>query len=82
MAARALRTLLGVSDLETRPVGGGVLQLTVVGIGCNNFGRRLDAEGTARVVHAALDEGITFFDAADEYGFGATEENETLQASL
>jgi aryl-alcohol dehydrogenase-like predicted oxidoreductase len=74
VAARALRTLLGVSDLETRPVGGGVLQLTVVGIGCNNFGRRLDAAGAARVVHAALDAGITFFDTADLYGSGRSEE--------
>jgi len=63
-----------VSDLETRPVGGGVLQATVVGVGCNNFGRRVDSEGTARVVHAALDEGITFFDTADIYGNGQSEE--------
>jgi aryl-alcohol dehydrogenase-like predicted oxidoreductase len=65
---------VGVTELETRPVGGGVLQATVVGLGCNNFGRRVDAEGTARVVHAALDEGITFFDTADIYGNGQSEE--------
>jgi aryl-alcohol dehydrogenase-like predicted oxidoreductase len=46
----------------------------VVGLGCNNFGRRVDTEGTARVVHAALDEGITFFDTADIYGGGQSEE--------
>jgi aryl-alcohol dehydrogenase-like predicted oxidoreductase len=46
----------------------------VVGLGCNNFGRRVDAEGTARVVHAALEEGITFFDTADIYGGGQSEE--------
>jgi aryl-alcohol dehydrogenase-like predicted oxidoreductase len=63
-----------VSDLETRPVGGGVLQATVVGLGCNNFGRRVDAEGATRVVHAALEEGITFFDTADIYGGGQSEE--------
>ncbi|HEY6470425.1 MAG TPA: aldo/keto reductase [Candidatus Dormibacteraeota bacterium] len=62
-----------MSDAETRPLGG-VLQVTVVGIGCNNFGRRLDAAGTATVVHAALDEGITFFDTADIYGEGKSEE--------
>jgi aryl-alcohol dehydrogenase-like predicted oxidoreductase len=62
-----------MSDLETRQLGG-VLQVTVVGIGCNNFGRRLDAAGAARVVHAALDEGITFFDTADTYGEGQSEE--------
>ncbi len=62
-----------MSDAETRPLGG-VLQVTVVGIGCNNFGRRLDAAGAATVVHAALDEGITFFDTADIYGGGKSEE--------
>jgi aryl-alcohol dehydrogenase-like predicted oxidoreductase len=63
-----------MSDLETRPAGGGVLQATVVGIGCNNFGRRLDAAATARVVLTALEEGITFFDTADTYGNGQSEE--------
>jgi aryl-alcohol dehydrogenase-like predicted oxidoreductase len=62
-----------VSDLETRPVGGGVLQATIVGLGCNNFGRRVDAEATTRIVHAALEEGITFFDTADIYGGGQSE---------
>ena len=42
--------------------------VSVVGVGCNNFGSRLDEEGTAAVVHAALDAGITFFDTADMYG--------------
>jgi aryl-alcohol dehydrogenase-like predicted oxidoreductase len=63
-----------MSDLETRSAGGGVLQATVVGIGCNNFGRRLDADATARVVLTALEEGITFFDTADTYGNGQSEE--------
>jgi aryl-alcohol dehydrogenase-like predicted oxidoreductase len=63
-----------VSDLETRPVGRGVLQATVVGLGCNNFGRRVDAAGTKRIVSAALEEGITFFDTADVYGGGQSEE--------
>jgi aryl-alcohol dehydrogenase-like predicted oxidoreductase len=44
------------------------LDVSVVGLGCNNFGKKLDAAGTARVVHAALDAGITFFDTADSYG--------------
>jgi aryl-alcohol dehydrogenase-like predicted oxidoreductase len=65
---------VGMSDLETRSAGGGVLQATVVGIGCNNFGRRLDADATARVVLTALEEGITFFDTADTYGNGQSEE--------
>jgi len=46
----------------------------VVGLGCNNFGGRVDAKGTAEVVHAALDAGINFFDTADIYGAGASEE--------
>jgi aryl-alcohol dehydrogenase-like predicted oxidoreductase len=49
------------------------LELSEVGMGCNNFGRALDADGTAAVVGAALDEGITFFDCADVYGGGQSE---------
>ena len=41
---------------------------SVVGLGCNNFGRKLDADGTREVVDAALDAGITLFDTADIYG--------------
>jgi len=49
--------------MEHRRVGS--LNVSVVGIGCNNFGWRTDAAGTAAVVHAALDAGINFFDTAD-----------------
>jgi aryl-alcohol dehydrogenase-like predicted oxidoreductase len=52
--------------MDTRSLGS--LQVTVVGIGCNNFGGRLDAERSTGVVHAALDAGINFFDTADIYG--------------
>jgi aryl-alcohol dehydrogenase-like predicted oxidoreductase len=52
----------------------GSLSVSVVGLGCNNFGIRLDAERTARVVHAALDAGIDFFDTADVYGGTRSEE--------
>jgi aryl-alcohol dehydrogenase-like predicted oxidoreductase len=48
--------------------------VSTVGLGCNNFGTRIDAEATARVVHAALDHGITLFDTADIYGRGLSEE--------
>ena len=58
--------------METRRIGS--LRVTVVGLGCNNFGRRLDAGQTATVVHAALDAGITFFDTADIYGGTRSEE--------
>ncbi|HEU4698585.1 MAG TPA: aldo/keto reductase [Gemmatimonadales bacterium] len=58
--------------MDTRRIG--ALEVSVIGLGCNNFGRRLDAAATARVVHAALDAGITFFDTADIYGTGLSEE--------
>ncbi|MBM7786065.1 aldo/keto reductase [Tenggerimyces flavus] len=54
--------------MRYRSLGNSGLQVSVVGIGCNNFGGRLDADGTREVVHAALDEGITLFDTADVYG--------------
>lgn len=52
--------------MRTRSIGS--LEVTVVGIGCNNFGRELGADATREIVHAALDQGITFFDTADSYG--------------
>ena len=58
--------------METRRIGS--LSVSVVGLGCNNFGERLDAERTASVVQAALDAGITFFDTADIYGGTRSEE--------
>jgi aryl-alcohol dehydrogenase-like predicted oxidoreductase len=53
----------------------GPLEVTVVGLGCNNFGRRVDEVGTRAVIDAALDAGVSFFDTADVYGSG---ESETL----
>src|SRR5262245_34905168 len=52
----------------------GPLNVSLVGIGCNNFGWRTDAAGTAATVDAALDAGINFFDTADVYGGGESEE--------
>src|SRR5438093_9521530 len=52
----------------------GSLNVSVVGIGCNNFGWRTDAAGTAAVVDGALDAGINFFDTADCYGAGQSEQ--------
>lgn len=52
----------------------GELEVGVVGLGCNNFGRRVDADGTRAVVDAAIDAGVTLFDTADAYGDGASEE--------
>ncbi|PZG13625.1 aldo/keto reductase [Micromonospora craterilacus] len=58
-----------------RRLGDSGLVVSVVGIGCNNFGRKLDLDGTRAVVDAALDVGINFFDSADIYGepHGASE---------
>lgn len=58
--------------METRRIG--ALEVPVVGLGCNNFGGRLDAAATARVVDAALASGITFLDTADIYGGTLSEE--------
>ncbi|MCX5108685.1 aldo/keto reductase [Streptomyces sp. NBC_00378] len=60
--------------METREYGDGGPQLSVVGLGCNNFGMKLDAEGSRAVVAAALDAGITHFDTAEMYGDGKSEE--------
>ena len=60
--------------MRTRRVGEGGPEVTVVGLGCNNFGGRVDLEGTRAVVDAALEEGITLFDTADIYGNGGGSE--------
>jgi aryl-alcohol dehydrogenase-like predicted oxidoreductase len=54
--------------VEQRNLGKSGLLVSVVGLGCNNFGGRIDFEATEKVVHKALDLGITFFDEADTYG--------------
>ena len=58
----------------TRTLGDSGPPVSSVGLGCNNFGRRVDLEGTRAVVGAALDEGVTFFDTADIYGGGGRSE--------
>ena len=54
--------------METRNLGRSGLRVSVIGLGCNNFGGRLNVDATRRVVHRALDAGITLFDTADMYG--------------
>jgi aryl-alcohol dehydrogenase-like predicted oxidoreductase len=54
--------------MEHRPLGSSGIEVSVVGLGCNNFGRRVELEGTRAVVDAALDAGATFLDTADIYG--------------
>jgi len=61
-----------MAAVKTRPLG--PLEVTVVGLGCNNFGGRVDEAGTRGVIDAALDAGVTFFDTADIYGGGGGSE--------
>jgi aryl-alcohol dehydrogenase-like predicted oxidoreductase len=63
-----------VTSLPTRPLGDSGLTVTAVGLGCNNFGRRVDLDGARAVVDAALAEGVTFLDTADIYGGGGASE--------
>jgi aryl-alcohol dehydrogenase-like predicted oxidoreductase len=65
--------------METRKIGS--LDVTIVGLGCNNFGMRIDADQTKAVVDACFDAGITFFDTADVYG-GRGKSEEFLGAAL
>ena len=54
--------------MRQNPLGRSELTVSAVGLGCNNFGRRLDRAGTRAVIDAALDAGMTFLDTADIYG--------------
>jgi aryl-alcohol dehydrogenase-like predicted oxidoreductase len=58
--------------VEKRKIGS--LEVSLVGLGCNNFGWRIDANGSAAVIDAAIDSGINFLDTADLYGAGQSEE--------
>lgn len=60
--------------MKQRNLGKSGLAVSVVGLGCNNFGDRTDPEASRKVIHKALDLGITLFDTADIYGkFGGSE---------
>ncbi len=60
--------------MRYRPLGQSGLLVSVVGLGCNNFGSRLDVDGTRAVVDAAIDAGISLFDTSDTYGGGGGSE--------
>jgi aryl-alcohol dehydrogenase-like predicted oxidoreductase len=60
--------------VRTRRIPGTTLEASVVGLGCNNFGGRIDEEASRAVIDAALDAGVTFFDTADVYGGGGGSE--------
>src|SRR3569623_1222402 len=63
----AARTLLTGSSMDIRNLGGSGLRVSAVGLGCNNFGQRTDLDTSRKVIHRALDLGITLFDTADIY---------------
>ena len=60
--------------MEYRNLGPSGLKVSLTGLGCNNFGMTIDESATEAVVGAALDEGINFFDTADIYGGGKSEQ--------
>ena len=63
-----------MSELPTRRVGHSELDATVLGLGSNNFGGRLDLDGTRAVIDACFEHGVTFIDTADRYGATRSEE--------
>ncbi|HWD68687.1 MAG TPA: aldo/keto reductase [Solirubrobacteraceae bacterium] len=63
-----------MTKIETRPLGHSSIQVSVVGLGCNQFGGRLDLAGTREVIDGAISHGITFLDTADRYGNTRSEE--------
>ncbi len=67
--------------MEYRTLGRSGLHVSVVGLGCNNFGMKIDKDATAAVVNRAIDAGITLFDTANIYG-GAGKSEEFLGAAL
>ena len=71
--------LRNVEGMEFRRLGNSGLVVSVVGLGTNNFGIKLDLAGSREVVHAALDEGITLFDTSDSYGASEERLGEILE---
>jgi aryl-alcohol dehydrogenase-like predicted oxidoreductase len=67
--------------MQFRRLGSSGLVVSVVGLGTNNLGLRLDDERSREVVHAALDEGVTLFDTADSYGASEERLGAALQGS-
>jgi aryl-alcohol dehydrogenase-like predicted oxidoreductase len=68
--------------MRFRRLGDSGLVVSVVGIGCNNFGGRIDAQRTDEVVHAALDAGVNLFDTADVYGSPVGRSEKVLGSAL
>ena len=66
--------------MRYRQLGDSGLSVSVVGLGCNNFGRRIDLGASRKVIDSALDEGITLFDTSDSYGDSEIFIGQCLQA--
>jgi len=71
-----------VTDIAYRRLGASGLTVSTIGIGCNNFGRRIDDARATEVVHTALDLGINLFDTADVYGEPEHNSEEVLGTAL
>ena len=71
-----------MAEMRYRRLGASGLVVSVVGLGCNTMGRKLDLDGTRAVVAAALDHGITLFDTADTYGTPSGTSEELLGTAL
>jgi aryl-alcohol dehydrogenase-like predicted oxidoreductase len=69
-------------DMRYQRLGDSGLAVSVVGLGCNSFGRRIDRDGVRAVVDAAVDAGITLFDTSDTYGDPAGRSEELLGEAL
>src|SRR5207249_8545179 len=70
--ACAAASLTHFGSMQTRKIGS--LDVSVVGLGCNNFGWRIDANASAKVIDTAIESGVNFFDTADRYGKGQSED--------
>lgn len=75
-----------MTAMPLRPLGGSDLLVSAVGLGCNNFGRpgsaTEDQPGTDRVLHAAIDHGITLLDTAEMYGYAHGRSEEMMGRAL
>ena len=60
--------------MQYRQLGKSGIEVSLIGLGCNNFGARMPTEDARPIVHKALDLGVTLFDTADSYGAGGSEE--------
>ncbi len=61
--------------MRYKRLGSSGLKVSAIGLGGNTFGRYVDAAGTAKIIHHAIDQGINFFDTADAYSNGVSEEH-------